>query len=103
MAAMCQADSSQADAVHAEFADIVSADAEWVASEFAQIVAVLVTESTATATVPRPAGARGALPNRRTVPVVDLWVRALSERVRAPPRGAAAGGHPHHPLRPDGS
>lgn len=103
MAAMCQADSSRADAAQEEFADIVSADAEWVASEFAQIVAVLMAESTATATVPRPAADHGVLRSPRTVPFVDLWVRALSERVRAPPRGAAARGRSHHPLRQDGS
>lgn len=103
MAAMCQADDTKVTAAQEEFADIVSADAEWVASEFAQIVAVLVAESTATATVPRPADERGVLRARRTAPIVDLWVRALSERVRAPPRGAAARGRSHHPLRPDGS
>lgn len=103
MAMTSQADVTQTDVTPAEFADIISADAELVQSEFAQIVAVLVAESTATATLPRPAGEHAALGGQRRVPIVDLWVRALSERVRAPPREAAARGHSHHPQRPDGS
>lgn len=103
MAMTSQANVARADVVQSEFADIISADAELVQSEFAQIVAVLVTESTTTAAMPHPAEEQGALLGRRTAPVVDLWVRALVERVRAPPHEAAASGHPHHSLRPDGS
>ena len=67
------------------FADIVCADPEWVAAEFAELMAGIASVVTSTAALPR----LGAVPRRAVwrprPPVGSGWLPSVPERVRAPP------------------
>ncbi|KJQ54141.1 hypothetical protein [Microbacterium sp. SA39] len=67
------------------FADIVCADPEWVAAEFAELVAGIASVVTSTAAMPL----LGAVPRRAVwhlrPPVGSGWLPSVPERVRAPP------------------
>jgi hypothetical protein len=87
---------SPVDDTRTTFADIVCTDAEWVRTEFEQIVSGLVIVSTATSLLPHLPDRPGPGFGRVVSPVDRVGRRgteALVERVRAPPHESAAPGH----------
>ncbi|WP_223627264.1 hypothetical protein [Microbacterium sp. EST19A] len=86
---------SPVDDTRTTFADIVCADAEWVRTEFEQIVSSLVTVSTATDVLPHLPDRPGRGFDCLVSPVDGVGHRGTEapvERVRAPPHESAAPG-----------
>lgn len=67
------------------FADIVCADPEWVAAEFAQLVSDIAVVATSTAARPRPSAVGGPPAQGTRHHVGSGWLPSVPERVRAPP------------------